>query len=523
MQPVRLHSVLRWLVVCAVVLSGLIVRPPSAAADPTVATRIADRSFPGVHMIIDVWEMTATIPVLTLDKEASDALEQQLRNQVANGTLPETKEAITQAIIDAIEADPGTYYVGTGETRSTRAQISALGTGWTVTPDGYVVTAAHVVDKSEEELIEGVGQNALEKFLKSDMEVFAEGDQWTEEQVLQIGRSLHKVYAATMKLSDVKHLVKVRLEEPGDSGKVGREVEAKVVDKGAGFPGPDWALLKVEGEENLPTIPLGDEKQMVTGADLFIVGYPGSPTFFPGATVDSVNTPTITSGGVTGVKAAETEGEKVPVFQTQAPATGGNSGGPAFNSEGEAIGILVAGSKDPETGAALDGQAWVIQGSVVKEALARNGVTPTESDTTRLYNEGLEAFYVEHFSAAKKKFDEVRKLYPGHPYAQDFIVKSQEAIDAGRDKTPPPAEETAAPEQDRANAGREDLLWVWIALGVGSVALVAAIIALVVSSRRRRRAIMMAPGPYQPQPWRQPYGPGGQPPQGPGGPQPPRW
>lgn len=523
MQPVRLHSVLRWLVVCAVVLSGLIVRPPSAAADPTVATRIADRSFPGVHMIIDVWRMTATIPVLTLNEEATAALEQQLKRQVESGTLPATEEAVTQAIIDAIEADPGTYYVGTGETRSTRAEISAVGTGWTVTPDGHVVTAAHVVDKSEEELIEGVGQNALEQFLKSDMEVFASGDRWTDGQLLQIGRSLQKVYAATMKLSNVQHVVKVRLEEPGDEGKVGREVEATIVDMGAAFPGPDWALLKVEGEENLPTIPMGDEKQMVTGADLFIVGFPMSPTFLPGATVDSVNTPTITSGSVTAVKATESEGEKVPVFQTQAPSAGGNSGGPAFNTEGEAIGILVAGSKDPETGANLDGQGWVIQTSVVKEALARNGVTPTESDTTRLYNEGLEAFYVEHFSAAKKKFDEVRKLYPGHPYAQDFIVKSQEAIDAGRDKTPPPAEETAAPEQGQGNAGREDLLWVWIALGVGSVALVAAIIALVVSSRRRRRAIMMAPGPYQPQPWRQPHGPGGQPPHGPGGPQPPRW
>lgn len=499
MQRVRPLLVLRWLLALAVVVLGVTVRPLAVWAEPTVATRIADQSFAGVHLVIDTWQMKATIPVLSLDQAAMDALEEQLKRQVSNGSLPETREAVTQAVIDAIEASPGTYFVATGETRSTEAQISAVGTGWTVTSDGYVVTAAHVVDKTQEELIQGVGRNALEKFLKSDLEVFASDDQWTEAQVKQIVSALHKVYAATMTLSDVRHEVRVRLEEPGASGKVGREVSAKVVDKGAGFPGPDWAILKVDGETNLPTIPLGDESRTVTGAEMFIVGYPGTPTFFPGATVDSENTPTITTGSVTAIKASEVNGQEVPMFQTQAPATGGNSGGPAFNSDGEAIGILVAGSVDPTTGAALDGQAWVIQGSVVKEALQRNSIIPEESETTKLYNEALEAFYVDHFVTAKETFEQVKQLYPGHPYVSGFIEKSQRGIDEGRDRTPPPPVEEPHGHEEQEEP---DLtLWVMVGMGVCTVLLVVVVTVAMVSARRRR-----VPVPSHPQQgWGPPY------------------
>ena len=498
MQCVRPLLVLRCLLLVAVA-AWFVASPIPARAEPTTATRIADRSFAGVHLVTDTWRMTATIPVLDLDEVALEGLKQQLQRQIDSGFLPETKEAITQAIVDALEASPATYFIPTGETRSTNAQISAIGTGWTITSDGYLVTAAHVVDKSEEELALGVGKNALQQFLESDLKAFSHS-QWTEKQLQQIGNALHRMYASSMTLSDVKHQVRVRFEEPGESGKVGREVEARVIDKGSDFPGPDWAILKVDGEENLSTIPLGNEGEMVTGGEMFIVGYPGTPTFFPGATVDSENTPTITTGSVTAIKSTETNGEQVPVFQTQAPVTGGNSGGPAFNTAGEAIGILVAGSVDPETGASLDGQGWVIQGSVVKEALAKHGVTPAESETTRLYNEALEAFYVDHFTTAKEKFEQVKRLYPGHPYVSGFIEKSQQGIDEGRDRTPPPAEE---PEQV---AGPDLTVWVMVGMGVCVALLVVVVAVAVVSARRRRVAVP----PYQqqiqpPRGWTPPY------------------
>lgn len=497
MQRLRPTSVLRWLLALMLVLAGTVTRPPVAVAEPTVATRIADQTFAGVHLVIDTWEMTATIPVLGVSESAMETLKQKLTEQIASGSLPETEEAIVQAIVDAIEASPDTYFVPTGETRSTKAQISALGTGWTITPDGHLITAAHVVDKSDTELAEGVGQNALQQLLEQDLKVFAADQQWTEEQVKQLGVALHKIYSSSMKLSDVKHSVAVRFEEPGEGGKVGREVPARIIDKGTGFPGPDWAILKVDGEENLPTIRLGKSGDVVTGAEMFIVGYPAEPTFFPGASVDSTNTPTITSGSVTGVKS--TAGE-VPVFQTQAPATNGNSGGPTFNAQGEAVGILVAGSRDRQTGAGLDGQAWVIQISVVEEELAEHGITPAESETTKVYNEALEEFYVNHFTAAKEKFERVKELYPGHPYVTGFIEKSQQGIDEGRDETPPPPVE----EPQQAN-GPDSTMWVWIGMGVCAVLLVVVVIAVLVSGRRRRSAL---PPPQPPQGWGPP-GPGG--------------
>lgn len=466
------------------VLALLLVflNPALARADVTVGTRIADASFPAVSLIVDTWSVSAEVPVMQPTATFAEDLVDQISRQIDSGIIPDTEEAAVQAMVDAIADSPRRFFEDSGHRRSTRAEISTIGTGWMVTPDGYLVTAAHVVDKSDEELAAGVRDTALLQFAEEDIELLGlsggAGLELSDAQNRQLAGGLVSLYAATMALSDIEHTVAVRLSEAAGGGqKIGREVPAQVVDKGEGFPGPDWAIIKID-IENAPTIPLGDETRIVTGAPLYIVGFPGSPTFFQGASVDSVNQPTITEGSVTSIKSTE---DGLPIFQTQAPAAGGNSGGPAFNEDGEAVGVLVAGALDPRTGAPLDGQTWVLQGGTVKEALDRHGIVATTSETTEVYAAGLEHFYADRFSQAVAEFVRVKSLFPTHPYVDAMIDRAERGIADGRDASPA-----------QGAAGEFDTRTI---LTVALVVLVVAILVLLGWEIVRRSRARRRPGP----------------------------
>ncbi len=128
----------------------------------------------------------------------------------------------------------------------------------------------------------------------------------------------------------------------------------------------------------------------------------------------------------------------MPVIQTQAPASPGNSGGPVVTEGGRSVGVLVANAVGSD-GVAAQGQNFVIPASEVLDMLERNGVSPEESDTTATYDKAVDEFYADHFSAALPLFEKVETLYPAHPFAQKFITDSKTAIDEGRDKTPEPS------------------------------------------------------------------------------------
>lgn len=124
----------------------------------------------------------------------------------------------------------------------------------------------------------------------------------------------------------------------------------------------------------------------------------------------------------------------MPVFQTQAPASPGNSGGPVLDDAGNVVGILVV-SAVAEDGTALEGQEFVIPISVVRQMLNETNVKPGESATTQAYNVALGPLD-KYYKRAMPEFRRVQALYPEHPYVADYITRTQQAIDAGKDETP---------------------------------------------------------------------------------------
>lgn len=414
--------------------SGTPTPTPSAPAEVGDATRLAAKAYPGVQLISTTYTATVRVQVPVVNQAAVNALGQRLAIQAANGGMDFTEEAVTEEIVDALVKSPNTYFLAGAQQVSRRRSLTGVGTGWAITPDGYMITAAHVVSTPKTQLRQEFAVTALNRLGRQFVRGLQNsGTVLTPDQVERLTDAVLGWLAAHMSVDRLDVSVSAELALGFDGmGKDQRPVEAEVVDVGKPYPGSDVALLKIDGQENLPTISIGENDDVSPGATVHVVGFPAASTFSPGLSRDSQVQPTVTQGPVTAVKSTSSG---MPVFQTQAPASPGNSGGPVLTDDGRAVGVLVASAVGND-GAAAQGQNFVIPASEVLDMLGRNGVTAAESDTTATYAEAVDAFYERHYGAALPLFERAETLYPAHPFAQKFINDSKSAIDEGRDETP---------------------------------------------------------------------------------------
>src|SRR4051794_22087760 len=413
--------------------AGFAERGGAAEKAPPVNPRtvLAARATPGVQLIQTVYSAHLAVPKPAIDDDAIDNLFAAIETKAENGQISADDNSIANAIVTAIDADPLTYLKPTGEMRTKDAQITGLGTGWVVTPDGYMVTAAHVVNPGQDELKSQFAGGALDEFNKEDaQEIASTNDSLSGDQLTKLVEAGAKFNAHYLQISDIKTSVSAQLGVAvAGLGKAQKGQPAEVLDVGEPFPGKDVAILKIDGQNNLPTIPVGDDADVNEGDTLYVTGYPYASTFASGLSDDSTVQPTVTEGPLSAKKANKAG---TPIFQTQAPASPGNSGGPVLDAEGKAVGILVAGATD-DNGTQIQGQEFVMPISVVKEKLNGKNVHPAQSLSTTAYNEGVAEFYAHHYKKALKSFQQAQSLYPGHPFAGKYISDSQTAVSQGRD------------------------------------------------------------------------------------------
>jgi serine protease Do len=111
----------------------------------------------------------------------------------------------------------------------------------------------------------------------------------------------------------------------------GREFKAKLVGTD---PQTEIALIKVEGEENLPTVKLGDSDELQVGEWAIAVGNPFGLQ-------ETVTAGIISATGRSDIGIIGRDGYE-DFIQTDAAINPGNSGGPLLNIDGEVIGINTA-------------------------------------------------------------------------------------------------------------------------------------------------------------------------------------
>lgn len=119
------------------------------------------------------------------------------------------------------------------------------------------------------------------------------------------------------------------------------------------YPDNDLAVIQINGNGDLPTVPLGDSSQLQVGDPVVAIGnalaLDGGPTVTSG--VVSALGRTVQEPGDSSQGSQATQGGAllIDTIQTDAAINPGNSGGPLLNGRGEVIGIntLVAGQAEP--------------------------------------------------------------------------------------------------------------------------------------------------------------------------------
>ena len=422
-NPIRLttNHRRRWAVV---VVAGALATTTAlwsspALADDQMMTQeglITEQAKPAVQLIQATFTGNVNVPDWEVNKPAWNA---------------EAEDAATfDDVLEAVNANPAKFFVASPNTRTEEVAQTVRGSGFTVTPDGYVVTNAHVVAPSDAELKAAISEDALKRVQEADVAALekALGADLTTRQLALLTDAVVKLDAQAMTITDLKktYEVGVGVGIPGVATGA-KAIPADLTVAGETAPGKDVAILKIQGN-NLPTVPLGDDATLNTADRLYVVGYPADADISEA----SVTVPTMTQGAVSAKKTLD---NGLTVYQTDAALNPGNSGGPVLNSDGDVVGIATFVIRD-ETGQKVSGLSFMYPVSLVKEFLSRANVTPSQSITTQKFDEALANYNQMYFSRALPQFQAVAELVPGAIFAQEYIQKTQTAIAEGKDLTP---------------------------------------------------------------------------------------
>jgi len=318
--------------------------------------------------------------------------------------------------------------------------FGSQGTGFVINPEGYIVTNAHVVSKTEEQiestLLRGLVNWGIKNFPKYYVE--AGFDPWpatnadvedlwaglrenfevinlTEEFVVKVGQSI-----GGTELIEKGYRAEVRKVSPSQWKYVNNEWTI--------ISGKDLAIIKIEGK-NYPSMILGDSEDMTVGDEIMTIGYPGAVVEHSYLSESSRFDASVTSGIISADRTAE---DGSPIFQTDASITHGNSGGPAINSDGEVIGVTTFATSgwDPSLGEykEIQGFNFLVASNSVKELIKELNIENVQGVTDEHYKKAMIFFYNKRYEEAVEEFNIVNNLFPGHPYANDFITTCQEKM-----------------------------------------------------------------------------------------------
>lgn len=333
-------------------------------------------------------------------------------------------------------------------------QTGGTGSGFVISPDGYILTNGHVVNTPEDQLAWSA-LTAAYPLIIEDLTYYvylgmygfeptqAEMDYLLPEVMAQFGSEqalisdLYTSYkSGEIKLDDIQRKVYIQQGAFVSGKKIpveqGLQADVKAVDfdgfsKEGEVIGKDIAILKVTGE-NMPTVKIGDSSLMQVGDEVIVIGYPGVATFQDFLNEESHLEPTVTSG-IVSAKKNLTDGSEV--IQTDAALTYGNSGGPAFNAAGEVIGI--ASMVATEQGEQKVGFSYLRPSNIANEFLTEKNIENTRGLTDQHWSEALDLYWNKHYTPAIEEFENAKRLYAQLVDAEDYITQSQSAISRGEE------------------------------------------------------------------------------------------
>lgn len=397
--------------------------------------QIAERNKPGTVMIQATFRGTVSV----IKPEFDDAALRNLALEVKEGLEDEgvfTKDLFWNIYIKTFCANISKYMMKGSQTVSKELNTTMIGSGFIITPDGYVITNAHVVDENDESTKQNFVRQAFQEIIRDDAKeiessmgrnlsedeakALTDANSWYFSQTLSVGR-IQKEFSIVMGISGDKTEI------------IPMVIPAKLVTQGSAIPGKDVAILKLTEKHIYPTIRIGDDKTMRVGDQVYALGYPAVATFHPLISNESISEATLTRGLVSAKKNMKDGWE---VLQTDASITHGNSGGPVSNEQGEVIGLATFGSIDQQRGQEVQGMNFIVPVTIVKEFIEKADISPAMSDISLAYESALDLFDKAWYNKALVKFKEVKSMNNSFPFVDKFIEETDSNINKGLDKEP---------------------------------------------------------------------------------------
>jgi S1-C subfamily serine protease len=285
---------------------------------------------------------------------------------------------------------------GATPTRVTPPAVRETGTGWFVSPSGWLVTNAHVIalahrppselarEREAQAVREVCGANAAGARAKAELD------------------------------ASTAVLLPNGLKLPATVVKYSPPVGAKEMS------GEDLALLRLDASD-LPTLRLGNSESLQIGDRLHIIGFPGVVLGHELLNASAKMEASVTSGGVSGFRQ---DRANRPVIQTDAPAAWGNSGGPALNGNGDVVGVLTFVALAGEMGAsAVQGFNFVIPAMAVTKFLEGTPVPREEASRfNAAWYTGLYHYFGERHRRARSYLTEANRLLPELPDVRRVVA-----------------------------------------------------------------------------------------------------